>query len=242
MKNTLALASLFLALSLGADAAVTYSSGHGDIGLEYGGAGTLALHAHLHAGAVVDGVPLIADNEYEPEDIVFQVSASALSAISDPALVAGTGVLIGNSVWTLPEVDNPLLPFLGFGVEELDPADWTTNLSYTLASIMSPSGTGHFSVYQSDGLGGYNFLMSTALGGITSGDKVEMVAGSHDHFNFAFSEAGTWTVNFSASGTHITDGLQTSAPQSFTFNVIPEPSRAILMAFGFMGLIFRRRR
>jgi len=188
-------------------------------------------------------VPLIADDEYEPDDIVIAVSTSAFhTQNNNNDLVAGTGVIVGNGIWRLPESNNPILPFIGFGAEELTAADWSSNLTITLASIISPSGNGHFSVYQSDGLGGWNFFMSTAVGGITSADKVEIAAEGHDHFNMTFSEAGNWIVNLFASGTHATDGLQTSNTYSFSFAVAPEPSRALLSLIGFSMLCLRRRR
>jgi surface-anchored protein len=83
--------------------------------------------------------------------------------------------------------------------------------------------------------------MSTA-DGIGAGDKIDIAAEGHDHYNMTFSEAGTWTINLFASGNHATDGLQTSGTHSFTFQVAPEPSRALLMGLGLMGLFFRRRR
>jgi hypothetical protein len=223
-------------------AAVTFSGGHGDIGLEYSGPGQLGLHFHTHTGAIVDGSPLLSDAEYEPDEIEVQVSTSAYNLQSDSSLVTGTGVALGQSLWRLPESNNPLLPFLGFGAEELSAGDWLGDLTFSLAGISSPSGTGHFSIYQSDGLGGWNFFMSTADGGITSADKISIAAEGHDHYNMTFSEAGTWTVDLFASGTHITDGVQTSGVHSFTFQVAPEPSRALLMGLGLMGLFLRRRR
>ena len=223
-------------------AAVTFSAGHGDIGLEYVGPGQLALHLHTHTGATVDGAPLLSDAEYEPDEIEVEVSASAYNVQSDNALVSGTGVAIGQSIWRLPESNNPLLPFLGFGAEELTASEWIGNLSFTLASITSPSGNGHFSIYQSDGLGGWNFFISTADGGITAADKIDISAEGHDHYNMTFSESGTWTIDLFATGTHATDGVQTSGVQSFTFQVAPEPSRALLLELGLIGLLFRRRR
>jgi surface-anchored protein len=234
-------ALVLLALALPAQAAVTFTAGHGDIGMEYTGPGQLALHVHAHTGATVDGVPLPSDTEYEPDEIDVHVSTSAFHVQSDSSLVSGTGVMLGQGLWRLPESNNPLIPFLGFGAEELNAADWLGNLSFSLASISSPSGTGHFSVYQSDGLGGWNFFMSTA-DGIGAGDKIDIAAEGHDHYNMTFSEAGTWTINLFASGNHATDGLQTSGTHSFTFQVAPEPSRALLMGLGLMGLFFRRRR
>ncbi len=238
--SLLAAIALLTALVPG-HAAVTFSSGHADIGFEYEGPGQLSLHFHIHAGATVDGATIPADEEYAPEDAAVLVSNSAYSVQSSSDLVAGTGVGLGSSIWRLPENNNPLLPFLGFGAEELSAGDWLGNLSYSLVSVISPSGNGHFSVYQSDGLGGWNFFMSTT-DGITMTDKVEIVAEGHDHYNWTFSEAGNWTVNMVATGNHATDGAQTSGVFSFNFVVTPEPSRVIFTMLGLTSILGRRRR
>lgn len=230
-----------LALVTSSQAAVTYSSGHADIGFEYEGPGELALHLHVHTGATVDGAPLASDGEFEPGEVAILVSTSAYSVQSSADLVAGTGVGLGSGLWRLPENNNPLLPFLGFGAEELSAGDWLGNLSYSLVGVSSPSGNGQFSVYQSDGLGGWNFFMSTADGGITGADKIEIAAEGHDHYNFTFSEAGNWTVDLVATGTHAVDGTQTSGMFSFNFVVTPEPSRSLFAMIGLTAMLGRRR-
>lgn len=244
MKKLSSILSVIVLLALvdSTHAALTFTSGHGDIGLEYTSPGQLALHVHAHTGATVDGAPLLTDNEYEPDEIEVQVSTSAYHVQSDSALVSGTGVMLGQGLWRIPESNNPLLPFLGFGAEELSAGDWLGDLTFSLAGISSPSGTGHFSIYQSDGLGGWNLFMSTADGGITPADKIDIAAEGHDHYNMTFSEAGTWTIDLFASGTHATDGVQTSGIHSFSFQVAPEPSRALFALLGLIAIMTRRRR
>ncbi len=67
-----------------------------------------------------------------------------------------------------------------------------------------------------------------------------MSSGGHDHFNYGFSEQGLWSVELTVSATHTTEGLLTDT-ETFTFQVIPEPSTALLGLFGALGLLRRRR-
>ena len=194
-----------------------WTAGHGDIGLAYEG-GELELHLHLHEGAVVNGAAQDADSEPPADQTVIVVSEAA-QQVATAAIAGGTGVSEGGTVWILPTALNAELPFLGFGTEELDPAEWESDLTFSLVSVTSPSGSGHFSVYQSDGLGGFEFRMSTALGGITEDDQLTMTAGTHDHFFVSFSEPGLWAVTLKASGEHHDDGEVESDEVTFYFEV-----------------------
>lgn len=221
-----------------------WTSGHGDIGvaLEDDGNGPeFHLHAHLHGGAVVDGITLTADEEYDAGQIIINVPLlTKISAPDNAALTAGTGASTGGDLWILSQ-NNPgsdPLPFVGFGTEELNPADWVTDISFTLGAVTSPSGSGDFSLWQPDGVGGFNFYFSTQNGNNT----LNMLAGVHDHFNFGFTEAGSWLVELTTAGTHITEG-PLSDTQTFTFNVVPEPSAyAALVGLAALGLVSARRR
>lgn len=195
----------------------TWTDGHGDIGLGYH-EGELELHLHLHEGSVVDGEVLDEDAEPDPASTLVAVS-NAASLVSTPELAGGTGVAVGERLWVLPNVRRAGLPFLGFGGEELEPQDWTGDLHLDLVGVESPSGGGHFAVFQPDGLGGQTFFISTAEGGITEEDHLEIAAGEHDHKAFSFSEEGLWRITFVASGVHATAGVLTSEPVTYTFVV-----------------------
>ncbi len=221
-----------------------WTSGHGDIGvaLEDEGSGPeFHLHAHLHPGAAVDGSPLAADEEYGAGQIIINVPLlTKISAPDNAALTAGTGAATGEDLWILSQ-NNPgsdPVPFVGIATEELDPTDWTTDISFTLGVVTSPSGSGHFSLWQPDGVGGFNFFFSTRNGNNT----LDQLAGVHDHFNFGFTEAGTWLIELTTAGTHITEGTL-SDTQTFTFNVVPEPSAfAALVGVAALVLVSTRRR
>jgi surface-anchored protein len=216
-----------------------YSAGHGDIGLAYD-AGALELHGHLHAGALVDGVALGADEEYAPSGFTVLVPDPSIARPAG-ATWDFTGTVSGSPLWFLPQSQDASKPFLGIGSEELDPADWTGSLSITLNSV---SGPGQFSVWQNGTFGDPSVRMSTA-DGISGADQLLLSAGGHAHYNFGFTAPGLYEVTFTASGVHAVDGT-VSDTGTFVFAVqaVPEPSEYALVA-GFAGVAFaawRRRK
>jgi surface-anchored protein len=99
---------------------------------------------------------------------------------------------------------------------------------------------GQFSLWQ--GSVTPNFFMST-FDGISGADSytfADLTAEDHAHFNWAFTEEGIYDLTFEISGTHAGDGFK-SATATYTFSVIPEPSSALLGAFGALALLRRRR-
>jgi len=240
--SLLAVSALALAVSLtpSAQAALYYTSGHGDIGVEYEDG---ELHLHLHLGedapAIVNGVEVF-DTEYDPDEITIVVPNSAQVVLGSS--VAFLGATAGSSVWILPASGTAAAtigaPFVGWATEELDASDWVGNLTFSLVSAVSPSGNGHFAVWQSDAFGGLGILaMSTAVAG---GVGVSQAPGVHDHYNIGFTEPGIWEITFEISGQHVEAGL-VSGSETFTFSVIPEPSSALLGLLA-LPLMLRRRR
>lgn len=224
-----------------AHAALAWTSGHGDIGVEYEGGGDFHLHLHLgeEEPAIVNGSPVI-DQEYDADQVDITVPAAA-------EIVLGTnltflGAMTGESIWVIPQDGDEAAaigaPFVGWGTEGLNPVDWVGNIKFKLVSVTSPSGSGHFAVWQSNEFGILtNLAMSTADPGV---DEVSQAANVHDHYNIGFSEAGIWTIEMMVEGTHATDGFS-SGSATYTFNVIPEPSTALLGGLGLLAM-FRRRR
>jgi surface-anchored protein len=221
-------------------AQVLWTSGHGDIGIGYV-AGALEPHWHLgeaNETVVLDGSPQNdpAGFEYEPDQILAQTALSGLRPVAiqwSPIGVAG-----GATYYLFPESENVNTPYIGFGAEELDPLDWTGNITLTLTAMSGPGG-GVFSLYQVD-LGDPTFFMSTN-DGISGADAITIVPGSHTHYNFAFTEQGQYDLTFEISGTHGVDGAKT-ASATYSFNVIPEPSTYALLMLGMAGVAWLRRR
>ena len=222
--------------------AALYSSGHADIGIAYenGGAGGFGAHWHFGPDAVVDGSPVgnyPQGADFAPDQITAMVPTSQMMTLpNSPALIAGTGVDAGDDIWFLPQGEIPGVPFLGIATEKLDSAEWG-DITFSLGAVTSPSGSGNFSLWNTDPFGSPNFHFSTALGE----DTLTLSTGTHAHFSWGFSEVGIWGVEFIVSGTHVDDGFQ-SATETFSFNVIPEPTSVLLCGFGAFSFVLRRRR
>lgn len=184
-------------------------------------------HYHNHGdpdAAVVDGMAQSAEAEYAPGDLIVVVPELSVTTLSSV-----------NYYW-LPETELAAsangTPFLGIGIEELVPGDWLGG-TVTL-KLVSYTGPGDFLLWQDGGLGGANVFFDSA------GDAFTLAAGSHTHYNWGFTEKGIYELEFEISGNHGVDGLQ-SASGLYTFQVVPEPTTAMLGAFGALALLRRRR-
>ncbi|MGF1678728.1 MAG: hypothetical protein ACFCUX_06000 [Candidatus Methylacidiphilales bacterium] len=71
---------MWLATSTPVIAQAIYTSGHGDIGVGYDSVNeAFEPHWHMDAGAVIDGSPLVAGEEYEPDALMARASATRTS-------------------------------------------------------------------------------------------------------------------------------------------------------------------
>jgi surface-anchored protein len=230
----LVLAGVSLLAAVPASAAVIYSAGHADLGVAYEDG---AFDFHFHGeGAIIDGVE-VDDQEYAASDVIIYAGPASTLVLPDGFDMPGLGKSAGDTIWVLPWTEEDGLPFLGTASEELNSADWVGGITFTLGNVTSPSGTGEFALWRY-GVFGETMLDISSL---TGPDAVTTQTGSHDHFNWGFTETGTWTIELTASGQHVTDGLIT-ATETFTVQIVPEPSTALLGGLGILGLMVRRRR
>lgn len=227
-----------------------YTSGHGDLGL---GEGTkLEPHIHLHAGAFVNGAPLPADGEYEPDALSIVVPQSTFNFVVDNGgRAAGVdwdpiGVAAGEGYYYLPESSGGPggatalgAPFFGIGAEEVTPGHFDNDsLTLTLTNAVMPAG-GQFSMWQ-NGISP-TFYMSTN-DGISSADAftlTNIALSDHDHVNWGFTTAGTYVLTFEVSA--MVGGIPETASADFTF-FVPEPSTYGLLAGGLTLAIVAIRR
>jgi surface-anchored protein len=229
-----------LALPVAAVPMIEYTEGHADIGVAYEEDG-LFLHYHFHAGAVLNGVELDDEAEYEPEEIYTRVASSQLVARPAGSQWDFIGTSAGGDMWYLPQVQETGVPFLGSGAEETNPDDWTPNsFSYTITAVSRPAGS-HFSIWQSDIFGDPIVLAATSDG---LPDTLSVPSGSHSHYNWGFTAEGIYQVQITATGTHLLDG-PVSDSGTFWFAVgnavVPEPSSLMIFGISF-GLFFLKRR
>ena len=217
-----------LTLVLSAHSQTFISSGHVDIGIGYE---DKAFDLHVHQEE-----PL--EQEFAPGEAVFAVGPAS-AGVSPGGAYAGFLGAAGTPVWVLRTSENEALPFLGFGTEELTAVDWSGNISLSLKAVTGP---GTFSVWGVSGFGAPELKMSS-VDGISANDRLLLVPGSHGHFNVGFSAPGDYLVTLEASGNHLVDGLRTSDPATYRFQVIPEPSTWALALSGFAaGALWLRQR
>ena len=202
--------------------------GHGDIGAGYD-SGTLEVGFHFEGtgseAALGLGGP-IPNGEAPSTDHIIGITTSPTTRQSGSKWDF-LGVNAGENFFLLPETEVVGLPFLGFGLEELAASDWVGDLTWTVNSLVSPSGSA-FSIYSLDGFGEPNVLASTTQ---PTNNSFEQSAETHAHYNLAFSHAGTYEIAFRISGTHIGDGFKESDFATFTFQVsaVPEPTSFLLL-------------
>lgn len=208
-------------LSGTATAASVITAGHVDFpGFGYEG-GEFEPHSHAEAGAIVDGAELLEDTEYEPGELIVAIPQTSTVTVDS------------TTYYWLPEGFVSGVPFVGIGLEELTFSDWVGGT--VTITLLSYSGPGDFLLWQDDGFGGENIFLDTA----NNIDSFQLVPGSHNHFNWGFTDNAFHSLEFEISGTHVTDGAKSgSATYSF---MVPEPSSALLGALGFVALLRRRR-
>jgi surface-anchored protein len=215
-----------------------YTSGHGDIGTGYG-AGEFDPHWHMHAGAIVDGLPLAADEEFAPADMN---ARGAATRNSPTGLSPVIGLPDGTTIFAIGS--SAYQPNLGFGSDELDPLDWSGDITVSLTSWTLPSGTAALALYTTNlsGTTVIDAVFSTFSPPSTfASNSFTMTPGDHLHFQWGFTEAGIYTVDLTWTGTHAIDGA-ISTTDSFTIQVVPEPSAFANLGLGLLGWLACRRR
>lgn len=217
---------LATALALAARADVRINNGHADIGMGYHD-GQLGLHVH-------QTVPIEA--EHPPGEVTFVVGDAAKSTSPGGIFASALGEA-GSPVWVLPTSPNPDLPFIGFGTEELAPADWLGSVSLTLSGF---SGPGNMAVWSIGAFGNASLAIdSTRAAGLPNG--LSLMPGTHAHYNIAFSQPGLYEVSLEAMALHATDGT-VAGSGTYRFEIVPEPSTYALLAFGGAAALALRRR
>ena len=202
-------------------ATTTISSGHTDIfEAEYEQVGTNAPTIHL--GVHTD------TGHYEPADVLLEIGSAAYgsTAAFSPTITS----LIGANAWILPV--------------DLDQAANSGLIEAGVAKVGFPAGSVTFTMVGA-GLGNPgNFALFTAGSSIrlsATGSEVGTssfsITTGHIHYNWGFSAPGIYTFDMKASF-----GALESATETYTFNVIPEPTCGTLLLIGLAGMVAARKR
>ncbi len=237
---------LFLSLCFGftSHAVVTLSIGHVD-----------GFEVHYDPAAIAPEKPLglhihddTTNTHYEPAEVILQVNQAAFGSQGDVFTNAlRLGWASGNG-WVLPstqsesvdENGDPAMLFLGVASDG-GGVVWTGNQFKISVISVGVNNPGDFAMYRFSGSGSFSNPINTK-NGVNSSDFLTVSSiGGHEHWNWAFSEAGEYTLDVQASGTL---GGQTylSAIETFTFHVIPEPSSGTLLLIGLAGWVPTRKR
>lgn len=224
------LAAMALAAHLTVTAQTTLSRGHMDLGVAYG-AGALEAHIHVH-DPEPDGA------EYGPGEAVILAGPTARTTVPANPAFSFLG-LPGQTSYILSSSLNPELPFLGLAAEEVESGVFVGD-SLRLA-LTGYSGPGEFALYTMDAFGRPGAHVNTR-DGVTGDDHINLIAGSHNHANWAFSAPGDYSLTFIASGTLVGGGAIASEPATFAFTVVPEPRVWGLLAIGGAALLWRTRK
>ncbi len=176
-----------------------YLAEHGDfeIALEDG---QLDLQIHLHAGTIVDGVSLAEDTVFEPSQLVVVATHEAMQLRPTGEIWHATGTDANEPLWVLPQHEQEDLPAFGVSTEEIDLGMFVGNV-ITLA-LRYGEGPGDVSLWADDALGQPSFLLSTH----TQELAATLPVGLHAHYNWAFTQPGTYTLVFEVSGDLVTGG------------------------------------
>ncbi len=224
-KTTLPLIASVIA-AVGSLHAVTLETGEVDVGIAFEG-GAWDLHAHDES----------TDTEYEPGDVTLRAGASSQTTVPNDPQFAFLGSP-GAPTWILPQVEDPQLLYLGLATEEIEAGIFQGDtVTFSLTGLMGP---GNFALYSVDEFGVVTKFFDSA-DGITVGDSMTLPVGSHQHFNWAFSAAGDYSVEFTATGILAGGSMTSSGPVAYSFEVVPEPGTVGLLAIAGLALLWRLR-
>lgn len=231
MKNlaqlTILLGTCLLGGTWEARSATVFSSGHIEIfEVEYEKTGTNAptLHLGVHT-----------DQHYEPGDVLLEVGAQAFT--STALLPATISDILGSGAWILPAdlQDAATLGLLEAGVGKVGFPN-SNPVTFTLMGT-GPNNPGNFVLFSAA-----NSIRLSAIGDTVGSNSSFSITAAHIHYNWGFSAPGTYTFDLKASYTDADFGLLESAVETYTFNVIPEPSSGTLLLAGMAALARRRNR
>ena len=244
IRSLLVTLPLLFCFGLTSHAVVTLSTGHVD-----------GFEVHYDPAAEAPEEPLglhihddTTDTHYEPAEVILQVNEAAYGLQGEVFASASRLGWTGESGWVLPSIQSetvdefgdPAMLFLGVASDG-GGVVWAGNQFKISLISVGANNPGDFAMYRFSGSGSFSNPINTK-NGVSSSDVLTVSSiGGHEHWNWAFSEAGEYTLDFQASGL-LGGTLFESAVETYTFNVVPEPSSSTLLLIGFVGWVATRKR
>lgn len=187
-------------------AGTTLTKGHVDVlDVEYDGVG---LDLHVHDESVTPDV------EYVPADVVLQALPASAYTVPSGSCYSHLGSA-GATVYRLPQVENANLLWPGVSGEHLSAGVFQNDK--VQVELTSVSGPGKLTVYK-DGLCPKSNRYYDS-GDATLTNSKNVTAGEHDHANWVFTRAGSYTATFQVSGTLANGTPVGPASATYTFQV-----------------------
>jgi len=226
IRNLTAIIWLSL-MAIPAQAVTVISGGHTDVfevDYEQVGTNTPTLHLGVHTD----------EAHYEPADVLLEVGNAAYG--STAAFSSTITSLLGENAWILP-ADLEQADALGLLEAGVAKAGFPNSsaVTFTLVSV-GASNPGNFVLFSLA-----NSIRLSASGQAVGTASFELTA-PHVHYNWGFSAAGTYTFDLKASYMDANFGSLESPTETYTFNVIPEPSSGAMLLAGMAALAAVRRK
>lgn len=210
-----------------------FTAGHADMAV-YNSGNDLQLRYKFASTAIIDGTPVGGSGRIADPALIATVVPSN-STIQIPDDSAYSTYWRNRTAWYLPPNNVGGVPDLGIG-KEIDTGVFTGNtVTLFLDSIVSRPTGGQFMLISSAGSPVY---MDTT----NNSSPNQLVIPPHDHFYWAFSETGTYRINFRAEATILANGALASTIATYTFNVVPEPATWTLASIAALATAFSIRR
>lgn len=238
-----------------ASAQYLYTTGHGDFRVSYDStANEFVPHIHMDGGAT-----------YLADEIVMRTDAMRTTVTNNAASIQRfsgmLGINAGDQIWVMG--GNGVGPYLGFSGEGLEESDWIHTFTHPewpepieaavvhleLTGWTMPEGA-EFGLYSTVGLtstwgnrASGDVIFSTYDPGFTlDNNRLSVAIGDHTHYAFGFTKPGTYELELTFSSVY-NGNTPVSTTETFSFQIVPEPSSvALLAASGIAGLLFLRRR
>lgn len=187
-------------------AGTTLSTGHVDVlDVEYA-AGALELHAHDES--------VTPDVEYDPADVTLQALPASAYTVPTGTCYSHLGTA-GATVYRLPQVENTNLLWPGISGEHI--AAGVFQNDKVQVKLTSVSGPGKLTVYKNGLCPKSNRYFDSADATLTN--TKDVVAAEHDHANWVFTAAGSYTATFQVSGTLANGTPVAPTSATYTFQV-----------------------